>query len=502
MTIIGTIGVSVVAKTAQFVSGIDKSVKSLAGFQKQAATAGQAWSTASKMIGAGVAVFTAGKIVSGIRATAEELDSLGKVADKLGIKAESMAALRFGGAQAGVDAAILDASLQKLINNISEVAKTGKGAAAPALKELSLRATELVKSSPDKMLEATADAFQGVTNQADKVRLSIDLFGKSGTAMLAMLEGGSAGLRAMQDEARALGIAIDRDSIAKVEEMNDAMGRLSAAMGGFKTQFVIDIAPAAAKAVDALTEAVKGAKILRDARSGGGVGGFFSRLASGQTSAQKWVTSKMISGQISGGIAMGDNDQQAYDNLKASLGGGTRAMARLAAQSPGFNGDRVQELADRTASEFSRSQSVAHLTDTIAAALTEKARAATESGTKLLGVLGEKQKEAATWYDSRFTLGNILGGGGAQASRDKLAAEQFRNGLKEKPSGMAASPGNNEALRKGTAAAFAAERSGDRVNQYLREQILIAKQQAKALEQIATNTKAGGSSSDIWDIGA
>jgi hypothetical protein len=258
MASLGTLAVNIVARTENFTSGITKSVNSMAAFNKRI--------TGTTKLVAGFIAASAGFAgISAFKSAGEDLDDMAKKAAGLGIATEKLAGLRHAASLSGVEFNKLNVSLTTMTRLISQAATTGKGSAVGVLEELGLNAATLNRLTPDQQLGKIADALSGVTNNADKVRIAYTLFGKSGVGLINVLADGSAGLNRMQKDAEALGIAFNSEQIGRVEAMNDALSRLSEAMGVFGQGLLIDIAPAATFAIDALTEAVQGLQGMRGA---------------------------------------------------------------------------------------------------------------------------------------------------------------------------------------------------------------------------------------------
>ena len=114
-----------------------------------------------------------------------------------------------------------------MADKVSDAAM-GTGEAAESIKQLNLNAAQLNKLKPDEQFEAIADAMQGITNQGDKVRIAMDLFGGRGVSLIQAMEGGATSIRALREEAVALGISLSQDDADGAAKANDAMARLKA----------------------------------------------------------------------------------------------------------------------------------------------------------------------------------------------------------------------------------------------------------------------------------
>lgn len=172
-----------------------------------------------------------------------EIDNLAKTADKLGATTEAIQLMRYAGEQTGVEMATLDMSLQRMVRRVSQAAK-GTGAAAAALEDLGIDARELSRMSMDKQFEAIGEAMNGLSNQGDRVRVAMDIFGQQGAAMVNMLSLGKEGMEGYRQEMERFGVAVSRVDAAKVEQANDQFTRLNTLMKGFFQQMAIQLSPA------------------------------------------------------------------------------------------------------------------------------------------------------------------------------------------------------------------------------------------------------------------
>jgi hypothetical protein len=206
----------------------------------------------NKSIGASVtkiakigAAFGAAGIAAGValtKASMASVDALAKTSDRLGIATEKLAGLQHAASLAGVENKTLEKSLQNLAVGVSDAAD-GSGVAKDALIELGLSAGVLEKLPLDQQLNVVADAMQGVTTQADKVRIATELFGARGVSVLNMIGEGSDNLKEMAAEAEHLGISISRVDVAKIELANDAVTRAKSVFTGLGNQLATSFSP-------------------------------------------------------------------------------------------------------------------------------------------------------------------------------------------------------------------------------------------------------------------
>jgi methyl-accepting chemotaxis protein len=196
-----------------------------------------------------------------VKSSLQSIDTLGKTATKLGVTSQALQKLRFAANIAGVETRTVDMAVQRFTRRLSEAANN-TGEAKDALKELGLNAKELAKQPLDKQMLKLADAFDNVQSSGDKVRLAFKLFDSEGVAFVNTLEGGSAALQQMFQEAEGLGFILSSGAVKGVEETNDAMMKLGVMLGGVRDQIVAGLAPAFRLIVDLirnkLVDAIKG----------------------------------------------------------------------------------------------------------------------------------------------------------------------------------------------------------------------------------------------------
>jgi hypothetical protein len=270
----GTIAVNVVANT----SGVSRNLKKArTSFQRFSKSVG---STLRLLGGFGTAGGIAG-IAIGFRRAADEIDSLAKTSLKLGIATKKLAGLEHAAKMTGVSTQTLHMALQRLGRRVSEASR-GAGEARDTLKLLGLNARELNDLPLDRQLLRVADAMSKVTNSGDRLAHMQKLVDSEGVELIKTISIGSRGLREMQKEAEALGLAVSEKAAAKVTEFNEAMTQLKATMGGVFRGIMIDIAPAATKAVNELQEIMAGVREMKGETSKKGlqgpIGGLYEAL--------------------------------------------------------------------------------------------------------------------------------------------------------------------------------------------------------------------------------
>jgi len=143
--------------------------------------------------------------------------------------------------------------MRRFIANLGEAAG-GTGEAVEELKTLGVDAKALSKLPLDVAFGEVAEAINQVSSQTRKAAIAYKLFGGRGLAILNTLKVGKKGLADFKAEAMKLGIALDRESTAKIEAANDAMTRLKAVFTGLANTIAVELSPYIKGLADHLTK--------------------------------------------------------------------------------------------------------------------------------------------------------------------------------------------------------------------------------------------------------
>jgi hypothetical protein len=202
MTIASLI-VSIQANTSDLIRGISQIDKSLEGVAGMATKVGAA-------LGIG---FGAYQLVGFVKSLFEVADHLEKLKDKTGIGVEALQRLQTIGDASGNTLDELTSSINKFQKRLA----TGDDSAVGALNELHLSVESLFRMEPDQQFYAIARAIAAVEDPAQRVRLAVALFGKSGAEVLPSL-------RADVDKLASATIAMSAGSAAAWDRLGDAIG--------------------------------------------------------------------------------------------------------------------------------------------------------------------------------------------------------------------------------------------------------------------------------------
>lgn len=237
---IGTLSVSVVANIDKFASGLSKGSTMLRTFTRALTPLRAA------VTGFGAAMVSSFSVAS-IKRVADEIDTLAKASDRLNLSTQNLIGLGHAADLSGVSLESFTKAMTHLHKNI------GGKESSTALARLGLDPRELAKMQADQMFLKVADAISKMGDASSQTAVSMELFGRAGADLLPLIEEGPAKLASMTKEAAALGMTFSRFDASKVEEMNDAVTRLTGAWKGLVQELTINVAPALADIADRVT---------------------------------------------------------------------------------------------------------------------------------------------------------------------------------------------------------------------------------------------------------
>lgn len=225
--VVGALRVNLGIDSADFNKGLANAQTRLASVAANVAKAG-----AAIAVGLGIALGGA------VKKTLDNMDELSKAAQSFGIPIEQLSALKYAADLSGVGLDALGVSMGKLSKNMVDVAAGAGGAAKAAFEKLgiSVKNSDGTLKSSTSVLEELSGKFAEMPDGAEKTALAMQLMGKSGAAMIPLLNGGTTALQAQIAEAKKFGLVITQEAAAGAEQFNDNLTRLSAMVGGVMIQ--------------------------------------------------------------------------------------------------------------------------------------------------------------------------------------------------------------------------------------------------------------------------
>jgi hypothetical protein len=168
-----------------------------------------------------------------IRLYTDAGDEAVKYAQKAGISSAAWQEMSYAALLSDVNNEQLVGGYQKLNKAMVAAAKGGKTQAEVFQRlGITLKTSDGLLKATDTVMVEVAEAFSKMPSGALKTAAAMELFGKSGAALLPLLNSGEEGLKDLRREAVELGLVFEEDAAAKGEAFNDSVTVLSTRLKG------------------------------------------------------------------------------------------------------------------------------------------------------------------------------------------------------------------------------------------------------------------------------
>lgn len=235
---IGALMVDIGANVARLQHDMDRAQRTVQSASNKVKSIAR---TMGVSIAAGLSV---GAIINAGEKSLEMADKYAKAARTVGMSVESLSAFNHVAELSGTSFATVEKSAIRLSANMKDV-RDGVGEARGAFEELNISVTDSegkMRNSESVMMDI-ADRFAQMEDGGRKTALAVDIFGRSGAQLIPMLDNGSAGIRAMMEEAERLGVVFDSKTAAAAERINDQFLRVRRTADGFINNTVSKLIP-------------------------------------------------------------------------------------------------------------------------------------------------------------------------------------------------------------------------------------------------------------------
>ena len=180
-------------------------------------------SIGTKLFGLGAAAVA--PLLATTNVFADMGDQLAKMSARTGISVEALSELGYAAEQSGADLETLEGGVRKMQKFLVEAAQGSKGA-GDTLSKLGLRLSDLGRLTPDQQFELLADRISKIQDPAIRAATAMEVFGKTGTSLLPMMQDGAKGIEALKQQARDLGLVISTEDAKAAETFGDKLDDL------------------------------------------------------------------------------------------------------------------------------------------------------------------------------------------------------------------------------------------------------------------------------------
>lgn len=238
--LLGTVAINGAEEAKNDVEGVTSKAGKLGSALKTGVTTVAKWGAA---IGtAAVGATTA--FVKFAESSATTADNIDKMSQKIGISRQAYQELDFICSQSGTSVDSLQAGM-KTLTAAMDGAASGTKANVEQFEALGISVTDAngnLRSQEEVMWEAMS-ALQGMENQTEKARLATQLFGRSGTELMPLLNGASGSIEEMKNKAHELGLVMDDSAIDSGVTLTDTLDQIKRATGAVFTKLGSALVP-------------------------------------------------------------------------------------------------------------------------------------------------------------------------------------------------------------------------------------------------------------------
>ena len=229
-----------------------------AGLKKAQAKLG-AWGSALTGLGTQIAAMGAvgvTAITANLAVFSKQGDALQKMALRTGISVEALSELQFAAQQSGSSIEALEKGVRRMQQGITD-AGNGTGEAKDAFKALGIEIATLASLSPEQQFIAIAGELAKIDNASTRAALAMDVFGRAGTELIPLLADGTAGIEALRERARALGITMSTDAANAAAEFTDRFAELKNQLAKVAFQIGAAVGPAISQLITRVQSILK-----------------------------------------------------------------------------------------------------------------------------------------------------------------------------------------------------------------------------------------------------
>jgi hypothetical protein len=225
-------------------AGLDKSLDGIKG--KMAG-----FGSIMKGVGVGLlAVGTAavGTGVASVKKFAETADALDEMATRTGMSTKALQEYKYAADLTGSSLEGFEGAIKKMQMGIMGGSK--------ALQDMGVDMTSLQGMNVQEQFSMLADLIGEIQDPTERAAAAVAIFGKSGTDLIPMMAGGSAGLTKMAEEANKLGVVMGEDQVAQGAKFQEMLDKLDKQFGGLVNQLAVALLPALEPIIPVLSELI------------------------------------------------------------------------------------------------------------------------------------------------------------------------------------------------------------------------------------------------------
>jgi len=233
---LGRIVVDLLARTGAFETDLARASKATKTRMKEIEKAAN---DAGRVLGVALAAGATAAAVA-LKAAVDNADMLGEKAQSMGVTVEQLSRLQVAAKLGATDLDTLGTAFGKLAK--LQVAFSEGDKDVTALFG-AMKISADVGRDTGEVMRDLADVFKTLPDGAQKTALAIELFGKSGAALIPFLNQGADKIEAMNEQADKLGITISGNTAQAASDFNDQIDLMTLGVQGLASRVAADLLP-------------------------------------------------------------------------------------------------------------------------------------------------------------------------------------------------------------------------------------------------------------------
>jgi len=183
-------------------------------------------------------------------------DQLQKMAQRTGIAVEALSELKFAAERSGASVGVVEKAVKAMSKRVLDFER-GLSTNVRTFDELGLSVKDLKGLKPEEQFTLISDRLSKVADESRRAALAQEVFGRAGTALLPMIKDGAAGMDALRNKAKELGVVMTQTDADAAAELTDTMGDLWTTLQAVAVQIGAALAPAIIEFAESVREVLK-----------------------------------------------------------------------------------------------------------------------------------------------------------------------------------------------------------------------------------------------------
>jgi hypothetical protein len=219
----------------------------------------KAFGASAARIGAGMVAASgavAAPLVASVKSFMTLGDQLQKMAQRTGIAVEALSELKFAAERSGASVGVVEKAVKAMSKRVLDFER-GLSTNVRTFDELGLSVKDLKGLKPEEQFTLISDRLSKVADESRRAALAQEVFGRAGTALLPMIKDGAAGMDALRNKAKELGVVMTQTDADAAAELTDTMGDLWTTLQAVAVQIGAALAPAIIEFAESVREVLK-----------------------------------------------------------------------------------------------------------------------------------------------------------------------------------------------------------------------------------------------------